>query len=54
MAKGLKCQNCKEVMYALEEDHQAQGTWVTYLCRNGGCASAKAGQPFKEKVFEAK
>lgn len=54
MAKGMKCPECKQIMYADVEDYQPQGTWVTYVCRNGGCASVKRGYPAKERKFESK
>lgn len=37
MAKGKKCPQCGTFMYAIKEDHQPKGTWVTYQCRNGKC-----------------
>jgi hypothetical protein len=40
-------------MYAQDERHEPKGTWVTYICRNGDCASVKRGFPEKEKVFES-
>lgn len=47
MAKGKKCPQCGYHMYAIKEDRQPKGVWVTYECRNGKCK-------FREKVFEAK
>jgi hypothetical protein len=52
MAKGKKCQECGDPMYADKEDYQPKGTWVTYVCRNGRCASVKQSFPLKERVFE--
>jgi hypothetical protein len=54
MAKGHRCGACGDVMYAQDEKYEAQGTWVTYVCRNGGCASVKRGYPEKHKQFEGK
>lgn len=54
MAKGKKCPECGESCYAQDEDYQPQGTYVTYVCRNGTCPSVKRGYPWKEKVFESK
>jgi hypothetical protein len=45
MAKGKNCPMCGYYMYALEEDVQPMGSWVTYLCRASKCS-------FREKVFE--
>jgi hypothetical protein len=39
-------------MYAQDEKHEPRGTTVTYVCRNGTCASVQRGFPVKEKVFE--
>lgn len=55
VAKGLKCQICRQPMYAQEEKYEPQGTTVTYVCRNGVCPQVKrGGQPFREKKFESK
>jgi len=54
MANGIRCPDCREVMYADIEDHQPQGTWVTYACRNGLCPTVKRGYPAKERKFESK
>lgn len=54
MARGKRCPECKEPMYAQDEKYEPQGTWVTYICRNGKCPGAKRGYPAKEKVFEPK
>ncbi|TDW66190.1 hypothetical protein EV653_6212 [Kribbella pratensis] len=53
MGRGLKCSECHQPMYADKEDYQPKGTWVVYVCRNGGCESVKRGYPYKEKIFEA-
>jgi hypothetical protein len=53
MAKGKKCPECHQSMYADKEDYQPKGTWVTYLCRNGTCPSVERGFPSKERVFES-
>ncbi|TAH30101.1 MAG: hypothetical protein EAZ06_04310 [Cytophagales bacterium] len=37
MAKGMNCPHCGTYMYAIKEDYQHKGTWVTYQCRNGNC-----------------
>ena len=47
MAKGKSCPQCGHAMYAVKEEQQPKGTWVTYECRNGSCKA-------KEKVFESK
>ena len=47
MAKGKKCPQCGTYMYALKEDRQKEGTWVTYQCTNGNCK-------FEERIFESK
>jgi hypothetical protein len=52
MAKGRRCQECRTAMYAQTEKYEPKGTWVTYVCRNGGCASVKRGFPFSERIFE--
>jgi len=54
MGKGKTCPECGLPCYAETEDYQPQGTWVTYVCRNGTCASCKRGYPWKERVFESK
>jgi hypothetical protein len=41
-------------MYAQTEKYEPQGTWVTYVCRNGSCKSVQRGYPASEKVFEGK
>jgi hypothetical protein len=41
-------------MYAKDERHEEKGTWVTYVCRNGNCPSAKGSYSMEEKVFEDK
>lgn len=52
MAKGRKCSECDRIMYAQTEKYEPMGTTVTYICRNGGCASVKRGYPSMDKVFE--
>lgn len=52
MARGRRCPECHDVMYAQDEQCQPKGTWVTYVCRSGRCPSVKRGYPAKEKVFE--
>jgi hypothetical protein len=52
MARGKNCPECSTSMYAQDEKNEPKGTTVTYLCRNGSCASVKRGFPAKEKVFE--
>ena len=47
MARGMKCRECGYQMYAMDERHEPQGTWVTYVCRNSSCG-------WREKVFESK
>ncbi len=57
MAKGKKCRVCNDTMYADQEKYESQGTWVTYVCRNGQCKSmtgTNGKYPETEKVFEAK
>ncbi len=46
MAKGKKCPSCGTHMFALKEDDQPKGRYVTYECRNNTCR-------FREKVFES-
>jgi hypothetical protein len=41
-------------MYAQDEKHEPQGSWVTYVCRSGACPSVKRGYPEKVKEFESK
>ncbi len=53
MAKGMKCSDCQNAMYADREDYEPKGTWVTYVCRNGRCKSVERGYPNKVKVFES-
>lgn len=53
MARPKNCPECGFTC-RVEEDFQPQGTWVTYICQNGSCASHKRGYPWKEKVFESK
>lgn len=52
MARGKSCPECRSAMYAQTEDYQPKGTWVTYVCRNGTCASVKRGRPASERTFE--
>jgi hypothetical protein len=52
MARGRRCPECGSPMYAQDEKHEPRGTTVTYVCRNGTCASVQRGFPAKEKVFE--
>ena len=52
MARGKRCPECGSTMYAQDEKYEPKGTWVTYVCRNGTCASTKRGYPAKERVFE--
>jgi hypothetical protein len=40
-------------MYALEEREDGAGVVVTYVCRDGACASVQRGFPAMERVFEA-
>ena len=54
MAKGYRCPSCGSPMYAQDEKYEPQGTWVTYVCRAGTCASVKRGYPEKVKQFEGK
>lgn len=54
MAAGNNCKECGAVAYADIEDYQPQGTWVTYVCRNGSCPSVRRGFPWKERIFESK
>lgn len=54
MAQGKKCSCCGHYMFADREDEQPQGTWVTYICRNGQCARCNGKCTMTEKVFEAK
>jgi hypothetical protein len=53
MARGRKCNECKEPMYAQTEKYEPKGTMVTYVCRNGTCPSVKRGYPNSAKVFES-
>ena len=52
MAKGKKCPECKNSMYAQTEKYEPKGTWVTYVCRIGSCPSVKRGYPASERLFE--
>jgi len=52
MAKGKKCPECGYQAYAQDESHEPKGSYVTYVCQNGECASKKRGYPWKEKVLE--
>jgi hypothetical protein len=52
MAKGRRCPDGGEPMYAQDERYDKKGTWVTYVCRAGNCAGSKRGYPATEKVFE--
>lgn len=54
MANGKKCPECGTQMYADVEEHQPRGTYVTYVCRAGGCPSVQRGFPAKFKEFESK
>ena len=47
MARGKKCPQCHDHMYAVSENYQPAGTLVVYECRNNTCR-------FREKVFEDK
>lgn len=51
MAPTKYCPECRKPMYAQDERHEPKGTTVVYVCRNGDCASAKRGYPYKEKAF---
>jgi hypothetical protein len=53
VGKGKHCQECKSSMYAQTEKYEPHGTWVTYICRNGGCPSVKWGYPMSERIFES-
>jgi hypothetical protein len=39
-------------MHAQEERKEAEGAVVTYVCRDGSCASVQRGFPSMERVFE--
>jgi hypothetical protein len=52
MAEGLRCPECGSPMHAQQERPGPKGTTVTYVCRDGSCASVQRGFPAKEKVFE--
>jgi hypothetical protein len=52
MAKGRRCPDGGEPMYAQDEKYDEKGTWVTYVCRAGNCAGSKRGYPATEKIFE--
>lgn len=55
MARGLRCKVCNQPMYGREDKYEPQGTWVTYICRNGNCDNYKrSGYAFQEKKFEPK
>lgn len=55
MGRGLRCQVCKETMYAGDEKYESRGTWVTYICRNDKCANyVRSHRRFQEKKFEPK
>jgi hypothetical protein len=45
MAKGKKCPHCGHQMFAVAEQQQPAGAWVTYRCRSEECK-------FEERVFE--
>ena len=47
MAKGKICSNCGMPMFAIKEEEEKKGTYVTYQCTNGNCKTVK-------KVFESK
>lgn len=47
MAAGKQCPQCGHPMYAAEEQHAANGSWIVYVCRSSRCG-------FREKVFESK
>ena len=51
MARGKRCPACGSPMYG--QDEKYQGTWVTYVCRNGTCPSVKRGHPEQAKEFES-
>lgn len=53
MAKGKRCRECGDTMYAQDEKYEPKGTTVTYVCRNGRCPSVQRGFPAREKVFES-
>lgn len=50
MAKGKICKYCNTPMFAVKEDYQKEGSWVTYQCENGKCSQYKQQQ----KDFESK
>jgi hypothetical protein len=52
MARGMSCPECGSAMYAQEEREEAEGVVVTYVCRDGACASVQRGFPAMERVFE--
>lgn len=41
MAKGKVCRECNMPMYALKEEYQDKGSYVTYQCENGQCRQYK-------------
>jgi hypothetical protein len=54
MARGKRCPECGSPMYAHDGRHEAQGTWVTYVCRNGTCPSARRSYAAKTEAFGSK
>jgi hypothetical protein len=53
VAKGKKCPECGFTAFVRDERFEPKGSWVTYVCQNGGCASKKRGYPWSEKTFES-
>lgn len=51
MPPTKKCSECKKVMWGRDGKHEPKGVWVTYICRNGECASVKRGYPNQVKEF---
>lgn len=47
MPKGRKCHACNNYMYAIKEEQQPAGAYVTYECRNKNCKTSI-------KIFEDK
>jgi hypothetical protein len=54
MPPTKRCNECGQVMYGRDDKYEPQGTWVTYICRNGACPSAKRGYPNQIKEFVRK
>lgn len=54
MARGKRCPCCGYPMYALREEHQPKGTYVTYVCRNNACKRCNGKCTESVRVFEGR